>query len=64
MDLYKKEDLLEIVPPEKESKKNKPAEAKKPEEKHRKEEAQPFYKMLSRKKVENRLVKHRFFMRN
>lgn len=61
MDLYKKEDLLEIMPPDKEIKKNKPAETKKPEEKHRKEETQPFYKMLSRKKVETRLVNLVFY---
>lgn len=57
IEFEKKEDLLEIVPPEKETKKTKAIEQKKPEEKHRKEESQPFYKMLSRGKVDSRLVK-------
>jgi hypothetical protein len=56
MDLDKKDELLEILPPEKETKKQKGPEVKKPEEKHRREESQPFSRMLSRKKVDERLV--------
>lgn len=59
MDIEKKDELLEILPPEKEVKKPKGTETKKPEQIHRKEETQPFHKMLPRKKVEERLVSFR-----
>ena len=62
MDLEKKDELLEILPPQqKEKKKQKGPETKKPEEKHRREDTQPFHKMLSRKKVDERLVFDNFF---
>ena len=62
MDLEKKDELLEILPPQqKEKKKQKGSETKKPEEKHRREDTQPFHKMLSRKKVDERLVFAYFF---
>ena len=61
MEMEKKDDLLEVLP-EKEPKKGKGVpEVKKPEEKRRREETQPFYKMLPRNKVEERLVIFKVF---